>query len=137
MLVELKRNWYRNDGTFGLLGIDDFPVCCTLELPWQNNESRVSCIPTGSYMCRRVNSPKFGNTFEVTKVPNRTHILFHGANTMKDLLGCIGLAEFFHRFNGVAGVANPSKGAALIEFLQLTKSVDEFKLVITDCFSGR
>jgi hypothetical protein len=137
MLVEVIRTKYRNDGTFGTLYIDDWPVCVTLELPWKNNDPQVSCIPTIQTYAERVESLKFGNTFEVKNVPNRTHILFHGANTIADLLGCIGLAEFYHRFAGQAGVANPSKGAAMIEFHQLTKDVNKFDLHIYDIVSGR
>lgn len=134
MLVEIIRTKYRNDGTFGTLYIDDWPVCVTLELPWKNNEPQVSCIPTLQTVAHRVESPKFGNTFEIV-VPDRTHILFHGANKIQDLLGCVGLAEFYHNFDGQAGVANPYKGAAMIEFHQLTKSVDKFDVHIYDIVS--
>lgn len=134
MSAELKRILYRNDGTFGVFIWRDFPVCVTLELPWWGNEPMKSCIPVGEYTCRRVNSPKFGNTFEVTNVPGRTHILFHGANTEKDLLGCIGMAEFFHSFAGKAGIANPHRGAAMREFLGVTGDVDSFPLTISECF---
>lgn len=137
MLVEVIRTKYRQDGTFGSLYIDDWPVCVTLELPWRNNDPQVSCIPTGLYTAKRVESPKFGNTFEVENVPNRSHILFHGANKIEDLLGCIGLAEFYHRFEGKAGIANPSKGAAMIEFHQLTKNVNSFNLRIYDIVSQK
>lgn len=134
MKVDIFRFLFRNDGTFGVLVIDNFPVCVTLELPWEGNQPRISCIPAGKYQCKRVDSPKFGDTFEICNVPGRTAILFHGANTMNDLLGCVGLAEFFHRFEGKAGVANPSKGAAFIEFHQLTKNVNEFELTIWEPF---
>lgn len=112
-----------------------WPVCVTLELPWKNNYAEISCIPAGKYICKRVNSPRHGNTFEVTGVPSRTHILFHGANLISDLLGCIGVAEFYHNFSGKAGVANPTKGAAMQEFLQLTEGRDEFELEIVDLFT--
>lgn len=135
--AQIKRILYRIDGTYGVFIWKDFPVCVTLELPWLANRRRVSCIPTGLYHCKRVDSPKFGDTFEITDVPNRDEILFHGANTIADLLGCVGLAEFYHRFNGMAGVANPHKGAAMIEFHQLTSGVNAFKLEIMECFSGK
>lgn len=131
---QIKRIASREDGTFGVLLWMGFPVCVTLELPWKNNAAQVSCIPSGRYLCKRVDSPKFGDTFEITNVPGRSHILFHGANTINDLLGCVGLAEFYHRFNGRAGIANPSKGAAMIEFHQVTSDVNEFELVITEHF---
>lgn len=134
MLVRIPRVCRRDDGVLGSLIIDNWPVCCTLELPWKDNLPEVSCIPAGVFTGKRVNSPKFGNTFEVTNVPNRSHILFHGANTIADLLGCIGLAEFFHSFSGRTGIANPTKGAAMKEFLERTAEVNEFKLIITEHF---
>lgn len=136
MKVRVKRISSMPEGVFGVLIIDNWPVCVTLELPWKDNLPEVSCIPAGKYVARRVNSPRHGNTFEVCNVPKRSHILFHGANTIADLLGCIGLAEFYHRFEGKHGIANPSKGAAMIEFLQLTKDVNEFELVISEHYEG-
>lgn len=132
MKAILKRILQRPDGMFGIFILNDFPLCVTLELPWKDNHPQESCIPAGEYICKRVNSPHHGDTFEVTNVPNRTHILFHGANTIVDLLGCIGLAEFFHQFDGKAGVANPYRGAAMIEFHQATLGVNEFELEILE-----
>lgn len=132
MNVQIKRIARLVEATFGVLLINGFPVCVTLELPWKDNHPQTSCIPAGKYLCKRVNSPHHGDTFEITAVPGRSHILFHGANTVADLLGCVGLAEFYHRFEGKAGIANPSKGAAMIEFHQLTKDVNEFELEIID-----
>lgn len=77
------------DGTFGVLVKDGVPLCVTLELPWKDNERNVSCIPEGSYEFCRVNSPRFGNTFQIAAVPGRSNILFHAGNTIEDTSGCI------------------------------------------------
>lgn len=74
------------DGVFGRLG-----QWHTAEEEWQNNRPNISCVPADSYLCKRVNSPKFGITFEVTNVPGRTHILFHPLNTEEGSRGCIGI----------------------------------------------
>ena len=63
----------------------------TLERPWCNNEPFFSCIPEGLYVCRRIVSPKFGPTFEVSCVDGRSHILFHKLNTVHETRGCIGV----------------------------------------------
>lgn len=131
----IKRILHRADGMFGIFIFNNFPVCVTLELPWLYNHPLTSCIPAGRYICKRVNSPHHGNTFEITGVPNRSKILFHGANLIADLLGCVGLAEFYHDFNGTAGVANPFKGAAMQEFLQRTAGINEFELIIEEYLS--
>lgn len=60
-----------------------------LELPWKNNERRVSCIPTGSYKARKHRSPRFGNCLWIQDVPNRSEILIHAGNYHSDILGCI------------------------------------------------
>lgn len=62
---------------------------CTLELPWRNNERRVSCIPEGVYDAILHDSPKFGKSIWIQDVPNRTEVLVHFSNFVRDLLGCI------------------------------------------------
>jgi len=78
--------------TFGVLKFDNTPFAVTLELDDLENRPNISCIPAGEYICKRVNSPKFGDTFEVANVPGRTHILFaildskHGYNELMALM---------------------------------------------------
>lgn len=56
----------------------------TLELPWQDNRPRVSCIPPGSYVARLRNSPKFGRVYEICDVPGRSDVLIHAGNFAGD-----------------------------------------------------
>ena len=69
----------------------------TLECPWRNNEPFVSCIPDGAYLIEPWHSPKFGDCYIVSgglvgKTQGvRTHILFHAANKVRELQGCIAL----------------------------------------------
>lgn len=67
--------------------------CKTLELPWLNNNKRVSCIPAGKYKAIKHVSPKFGNCLWLKNVPNRSEILIHPANYVHQLLGCIALGS--------------------------------------------
>lgn len=86
-----------DEGTFGLLALDDGPRLMCLELPWRDNATGTSCIPKGLYRCEIVNSPRFGKVYEVRDVPGRVNILIHAANFAGDtakgffsqLLGCI------------------------------------------------
>ena len=117
-------------GTFGAMVFENIPFAVSLELPWLDNQPRVSCIPAGEYICKRVNSPKFGNTFEVTNVSGRTHILLHKANKLSDLLGCIGVAEEFGKLGNESGVLNSKHGYN--EFMALMDDTDEFRLIIVD-----
>ena len=82
--LTIKRLETGNQGTFGVLINGGIPFGLTLERQWLNNQSNISCIPEGGYLCKRVKSPKFGNTFEVTDVTGRSHILFHKGNLDDD-----------------------------------------------------
>ena len=61
----------------------------TLELPWKDNERRVSCIPPGTYEIIKHTSPKFGECWWLQDVPGRSEILIHAANYVRQLRGCI------------------------------------------------
>ncbi|WP_027375712.1 DUF5675 family protein [Kaistella palustris] len=89
MEVQLIRT-YHPDGVNGVLYFQGKELCRTIELPWQDNQPRVSCIPEGSYKLRKRQSPRFHLHFEVMGVPQRSYILFHAANeAKKELRGCI------------------------------------------------
>lgn len=68
-----------DQGTFGRLTYGN-QGSFTIELPWRDNMPQKSCIPVGSYVCKIVNSPKFGKVYNVTNVPRRSSVLFHSAN---------------------------------------------------------
>ena len=89
MVLVLSRTYFP-DGTNGKLECEGKFICCTIELPWINNEKRVSCIPEGKYLLRKRYSRKFQWHIEVVDVKNRSFILFHPANNaQKELNGCI------------------------------------------------
>jgi len=63
--------------------------CFTMELPWENNERNISCIPTGEYNISKRRSDKYGDHFILHDVPDRDYILIHVGNYYSDLRGCI------------------------------------------------
>lgn len=63
--------------------------CKTLELPWKDNQRRISCIPEGHYEAQKHISPNFGKSVWIKGVPNRTEILIHKGNFYTDILGCV------------------------------------------------
>ena len=132
--LTIKRIAENEDGTFGVFINENQPFTVTLENKWLNNKPFVSCIPAGEYVCKRVNSPNFGNTFEVTNVPNRTHILFHWGNRSEDTEGCILIAEMFGVLYSEGAILMSRSGddKGFNEFLDITKDLDEFKLKILD-----
>jgi len=89
MFAEIKRVERSQTETIGILLIDRLLMGFSLELPWLNNQRQISCIPPGEYLCTRTKSPKFGNVFQVSNVPDRDNILIHAGNTTADTNGCI------------------------------------------------
>lgn len=79
MIVTLQRLTTSDQGTFGRLTYG-LGSCFTTELPWRDNLAQKSCIPTGTYSCAIVNSPKFGRVYGVLNVPHRANVLIHPAN---------------------------------------------------------
>lgn len=129
MDILLKRVASTPTATYGvLIGDGNVPFAVTLENPWLENKSQVSCIPIGTYTCRRVNSPRFGNTFEVTGVAGRSHILFHAGNIPADTLGCILVGHGFDPVRGMDGIVASKK--EFDEFLALQRNVNQFVLTI-------
>ena len=96
--------------------------------------SDVSCIPEGTYSCKRVNSPRYGNTFEITNVPGRSHILLHPGNVEEDTHGCVILGKHFGFLRNKRAVLN--SGATYKAFLIGTADQDEFPIVISDASGG-
>jgi hypothetical protein len=119
--------------TFGALRMDGRLFCFTLELPDLNNTPNKSRIPAGAYKCARVVSPRFGDTFEVKSVPNRSHILFHPGNSVRDTEGCILLGGTIGKLRGERAVLN--SGMTFQGFMNALASYEEFDLVITEVFA--
>ena len=136
-IIRLKRIATSEErGTFGVLLDDQEPFCVTLEPPLilqpdAKTTPGISCSPAGIYTSSRVDSPRFGNTFEIKDVEggHRTHILFHKGNATKDTKGCLLLAEGF----GCNGVERSTQGYN--EFIERLKDLDHFILQITEEYS--
>lgn len=76
--------------------------CSTIELPYKNNERNISCIPEGIYTVKKEKpNSKFNYVhFSILNVPNRSGILIHVANYVKELRGCIAVGRYFIDMNG-------------------------------------
>jgi hypothetical protein len=120
--------------TFGVLTVNGQPRWLTLERPWLDNEKKVSCIPLGKYKVLPRYSPKFGPTWEVQNVPNRSHILFHAGNVVSASLGCILLGGLFGKLDNQTAILRSK--AAFEEFLAELKEDTEVELVIVSAFGG-
>lgn len=130
--VRLIRVEESNEGTFGNLIICSQAFCVTLELPDLLNERNVSSIPEQQYICMRVRSPQFGETFEIINVPGRSHVLFHAGNVVKHTEGCVILAQYFGKLHGDRAVRN--SGKTFKEFMEIMKDVNIFSLTVKECY---
>ncbi len=107
----------------------------TVELPWRNNEPYVSCIPAGTYLLKKTmfyKPQRFGRKaypcYQVLDVPGRTYIKFHRANTIRDLLGCIGQGDSWGRMAGLWAVQNSRATHEL--FMEAMAGDEEALLVV-------
>jgi len=122
--IELKRFAYHPDGTLGVIEFYGERFY-TIERPWLDNAANVSCIPEGNYDVAWRTSPRFGETYHIQDVEDRTYILIHAANFPKDVQGCIGLGT------GLMGdrVAVSNSRKAVARFEELTRDIS-WRLIV-------
>ncbi len=87
--VKLTRLFHEDKQTIGRLNYGFNQIFYTLELPWKDNQRRISCIPKGIYTVVKHKSPTFGPSFWIKDVPGRSEILIHKGNYHSNTLGCI------------------------------------------------
>ena len=127
MKFKLHRVWVGEEGAFGLLFCDDKPpFAVTLERTFKPSNEIV--IPYGVHKCTRSQYFKGGYpTYEIN-IKGHSRVLFHKGNTEAHSMGCILVAEFFHQFDDVAGIANSAGGFK--EFMKHANNADEFLLEV-------
>lgn len=85
IIQRLKSPRDRTNGILTLPDGTDFP---TLERPWKDNQTSISCIPSGHYKFKRDTHGRF-QWFRVLDVTGRTHIEFHEGTKPEHSAGCI------------------------------------------------
>ena len=134
-LFRLRRHDQGTEGQLLTTGFNSY----TLELPWRDNKRNISCIPAGVYDCIIRRSPRFGLTYWVLKVPDRTYILIHSGNWAGDralgfkthVNGCILLGKKMGYLQEQRAVLNSR--ITIRKFANLMKN-KEFKLHIMEAF---
>lgn len=131
-VLTVKRTHYLSEMTLGTIDFENRPFAQTLEKPWKDNKPFISCIPEGEYLCKRIISPKFGDTFQIMDVLNRSFVLIHFGNIPEDTEGCLIIGESFGKVKGEYGVISSRTvvGQGFLEFKDLTHGLDIFRLVI-------
>lgn len=132
MKVTLRRISEREDATLGVLFFDDIPRLVTLEPPWRNNERNVSRIPAGEYEMAVTTSPRFGKTWKIKNVPERSAILFHAGNTVKDTQGCVLVGNRYGVTMGPSRISESIDGMGW--FHTFLSGVQTAKLEVIDDF---
>jgi hypothetical protein len=115
--------------TAGMLRVEgeDF---YTIEPPWRNNETNISCIPLGRYRANfmpRSSSGKYRNVWHIQDVPGRTGVLIHSGNTVAHTLGCIILGTRSGVLGGAPAVL--ASRSAMGDLLRLL-GPNDFELLI-------
>jgi hypothetical protein len=132
--LRLVRVTEHNGATLGVLCIDDSPEMVTLEDAWRDNERQISCIPQGRYTIKLHRSPRFGLTYQVVDVPERSQILFHAGNTHKDTHGCILLGLQYGKLDKETAIL--ASKSAFTKFMELMNGVTEAQLIVIDAYGG-
>ena len=85
----LVDSWCRSHHTLGIIYLND-KTWFSLELPWENNEPNVSCIPAGTYPAFFRISPSRGTrVLQLSDVPGRSYIQWHPGNYTHQIKGCL------------------------------------------------
>lgn len=89
MELDLVREYFPN-GTNGTLWTNHELLSSTIELPWRDNQHKISCIPEGRYELAKRFSPRLRWHILIKDVPERDLILMHPFNDAeKESQGCI------------------------------------------------
>jgi len=101
--ISITRGFYGKKQILGQLQVitNDKVVfaCHSLELPFKDNQKRISSIPCGIYPAVKFNSPHNGNCILLNNVLNRSYIEIHKGNFNSDILGCIIVGKYLSDIN--------------------------------------
>ena len=101
----------------------------TLELAWNNNKVRESCIPIGDYKVKKRKSKKFGNHFHIQNVKDRSYILIHKGNYYTDILGCVLVGDDLSYINGDNEIDVVNSSKTMKELLKRLPNEFDLKII--------
>ena len=128
MKLKLVRTHPKADYIIGDFYVDGALFSNSLERPWKNNETDISCIPIGIYNVQMLYSPHFNRDLpHLVDVPNRDHIMIHSCNFVHELLGCVGVGQ-----NKIKGGLINSRDASDRLNIIITASSDPVTIEITN-----
>lgn len=135
MKAHLIRLEQSEQGALGILLMDGVIFCFFLQP--DANDIKKFHIPEGTYIARRFHGNKYKNTFEIVRqgtdgIDGHKHLLFHAGNVEEDTEGCILLGSTVGKLKGNRAVLN--SGDTFSRFLDYTKNIDVFDVVVIDCY---
>ena len=87
--IWINRVYSHSGSIIGVLYANDDQLCYSLELPWKDNQSNVSCVPVGTYPGKIRTDGTKGWRIELESVPNRTFVELHVGNFPGEIQGCV------------------------------------------------
>lgn len=106
--------------------------CKSLELPWKDNQRRISCYPAGEYDCKMTMSASFKKMlYLVLNVPDRDGIRWHSANFVRQLRGCTALGDI-HKDIDLDGKMDVVHSGATMKKFERILNYEPFKLRVLD-----
>lgn len=106
----IEREYFPTETIGNLYDPEMVPIARTLELPWLDNKSNVSCIPEDEYIIHKMKPGVAGRDYGYFRfqevagrgknmVLNMSTILMHRITFVKDLKGCVGIGSRFKDLN--------------------------------------
>jgi hypothetical protein len=129
--VQIKIVSIIEQGCFGVLLINNIPICVTLWPTFDKNEYGdfgMVLNPGNTYHCHLDYYHKVGYVTYEIEVSGHDRVLFHIGNLEKNSLGCCLVGEEFGFMNGKPAIL--SSGRAFNEFMVAMNGINEFDLEV-------
>ncbi len=133
LVYRFKSDLNQTTGVCVILNEHNEPIfsSISLERGWQDNKSRVSCIPTGQYDLVYEYSDRFKEKlWEIKDVPGRSECKFHSANYWDQLNGCISLGVSPKDINGDGYIDVTSSKKTIGKFEKVLSRFDTVTLIV-------
>lgn len=106
-----------------------------IELPWNDNQRNISCIPADIYTGQAIQRGSNGDyAIHIKDVPNRSEILIHKANFVRDLLGCLAPGKRFKDIDKDGIIDVDSSEAVMLELEKHVSLWEKVEIHIIDIF---
>ena len=133
-LIKLDRTQYEDKQTLGVLTHEQKTLAYTLELPWLDNQTGISCIPEGEYevVSRETENSQFKyKHYHIPDVPDRSWILIHGGNYHHQIKGCVLVGKSWKDIDGDGYRDVTSSRDTLKELIEYCG--ESFRLIVSNC----